>query len=126
MRHSISRCVGLAFVAGSLLTVVLTGCGGSTPQTSAPQGDSVKDPPRKSSEEAADGSGKGMAAIDQAVVDDKIDPQTEEAVTVFLVPPGSAVAEYKGATDKAELVSTLQKASSGCCPGGSCGPGGCK
>lgn len=56
----------------------------------------------------------------------KIDPKTDEAVTVFLVPPGSAIAEYKGATDKAELVSTLQKASSGCCPGGSCGPGGCK
>ena len=55
----------------------------------------------------------------------KIDPKTEEAMTVFLAPPGSAIAEYKGATDKAELVATLEKASSGCCPGGSCGPGGC-
>jgi hypothetical protein len=55
----------------------------------------------------------------------KIDPKTAEAVTVFLAPPGSAIAEYKGATQKVEIVATLQKASSGCCPGGSCGPGGC-
>jgi hypothetical protein len=58
------------------------------------------------------------------LADLKIDPKTEEAMTVFLAPPGSAIAEYKGATDKAELVATLQKASSGCA-GGSCGPGGC-
>jgi hypothetical protein len=56
----------------------------------------------------------------------KIDPKTEDAVTVFLVPPGSAIAEYKGATDKAVLVSTLQKASAGSCGPGGCGPGGCK
>lgn len=55
----------------------------------------------------------------------KIDPKTEEAMTVFLVPPGSAIAEYKGATEKTELVAILQKASSGSCAGGSCGPGGC-
>ncbi len=56
----------------------------------------------------------------------KIDPKTEEAMTVFLVPPGLAIAEYKGATDKAELMAALQKASSGSCgPGGSCGPDGC-
>ena len=59
------------------------------------------------------------------MADLKIDPKTEEAVTAFLAPPGSAIAEYKGATDKSELIATLQKASSGCCPGGSCGPGGC-
>ena len=49
------------------------------------------------------------------LADMKIDPKTEEAMTVFLAPPGSAIAEYKGATDKAELVATLQKASSGLC-----------
>jgi hypothetical protein len=58
------------------------------------------------------------------LADLKIDPKTDEAMTVFLAPPGSAIAEYKGATDKAELAATLQKASSGCA-GGSCGPGGC-
>jgi hypothetical protein len=58
------------------------------------------------------------------LADLKIDSRTEEAMTVFLAPPGSAIAEYKGATDKAELAATLQKASSGCA-GGSCGPGGC-
>jgi hypothetical protein len=60
------------------------------------------------------------------LADMKIDPKTEEAMTVFLAPPGSPIAEYKGATDKAELAETLQKASSGSCgPGGSCGPSGC-
>ncbi len=58
------------------------------------------------------------------LADMKIDPKTEEAMTVFLVPPGSAIAQYKGATDEAELAATLLKASSGCA-GGSCGPGGC-
>jgi hypothetical protein len=59
------------------------------------------------------------------LADMKIDPKTEEAMTIFMAPPGAVVAEYKGATDKTELADTLQKASSGCCPGGSCGPGGC-
>jgi hypothetical protein len=54
----------------------------------------------------------------------QIDPKTETAVTVFLAPPGQPVAMYEGATDKDELVATLQKASSACGPGG-CGPGGC-
>ena len=58
------------------------------------------------------------------LADMKIDPKTEEAMTIFLAPPGSAIAEYKGATDKEELAATLKKASSGCA-GGSCGPGGC-
>ena len=46
-------------------------------------------------------------------------------MTVFLAPPGAAIAEYKGATDKTELAATLQKASSEFCAGGACGPGGC-
>jgi hypothetical protein len=54
----------------------------------------------------------------------KIDPQTAEAVTAFMVPPGSAVMEFKGATDKDELIAALQKAGTSCGPGG-CGPGGC-
>lgn len=58
------------------------------------------------------------------LADLKIDPKTEEAITAFLAPPGSAIAEYKGATDKEELAATLQKANSGCA-GGQCGPGGC-
>lgn len=59
------------------------------------------------------------------LADLKIDPKTEDAMTVFLAPPGAAIAEYKGATDKAELAATLEKASSNPCAGGSCGPGGC-
>jgi hypothetical protein len=55
----------------------------------------------------------------------KIDPKTEEAMTVFLAPPGSVIAEHKGATDKTALAATLQQASSGACAGGACGPDGC-
>jgi len=58
------------------------------------------------------------------LTDLKIDPKTAEAVTVFLAPPGAPIAEFKGATDKAELVATLEKADSACA-GGKCGPGGC-
>jgi hypothetical protein len=58
------------------------------------------------------------------LADLKIDPKESEAVTAFLVPPGSVIAEFKGVTVKDELIATLQKASTACGPGG-CGPGGC-
>lgn len=54
----------------------------------------------------------------------QIDPKTGVAVTTFLVPPGSAIAQFDGATTKDELVAALQKAATSCGPGG-CGPGGC-
>jgi hypothetical protein len=54
----------------------------------------------------------------------KIDPQTTTAVTAFLAPPGSVIAEYQGATTKDALITALQQANTGCGPGG-CGPGGC-
>jgi hypothetical protein len=55
----------------------------------------------------------------------KISPKTTEAITAFMAPPGAVIAEFTGATKKEDLISTLEKASSGCCPGGKCGPGGC-
>ena len=58
------------------------------------------------------------------LTDLKIDPLTTEAITAFMAPPGSVIAEFKGATDKDALVAALQKANTGCGPGG-CGPGGC-
>jgi hypothetical protein len=58
------------------------------------------------------------------LADLKISPGEREAVTAFLVPPGSVVAEFKGATNKEELIAALQKANTGCGPGG-CGPSGC-
>ena len=64
------------------------------------------------------------AAERSFLADLKIDPQGSEAVTAFIVPPGSVIAEFKGATDKEELISVLQQASTSCGPGG-CGPGGC-
>jgi hypothetical protein len=55
----------------------------------------------------------------------KISADTASAVTVFLAPPGSPIAMFEGATTKEALIESLQKASSACGPGGSCGPGGC-
>jgi hypothetical protein len=54
----------------------------------------------------------------------KIDSGITEAVTAFLVPPGSVIAEFQGATTKEQLLAALQSAGS-CGPGGVCGPGGC-
>ena len=53
----------------------------------------------------------------------KIDPQTATAVTAFLVPPGSVIAQYQGATTKEQLIAAVQQANTSCGPGG-CGPGG--
>ncbi len=47
-----------------------------------------------------------------------------QSLTVFLAPPAEIVGSMTGPTTKAQLISTIEKASSGCCPGGCC-PGGC-
>ena len=64
------------------------------------------------------------AAEAEFLNDLQLDPKSKAAATVFLAPPGVPIAIYEGATNKDELVATLQKASSACGPGG-CGPGGC-
>ncbi len=62
------------------------------------------------------------------LADLRIPPDTEEAVTVFLAPPGMPIAMFEGATQKDQLINVLNQAGScgpgGCGPGG-CGPGGC-
>ena len=40
----------------------------------------------------------------------EVDPKTKEAVTVFFLPPGEMIGKYTGATNKAEIESTLQQA----------------
>jgi len=65
------------------------------------------------------------AAEATLLTDLKIDPKTPDAVTVFLAPPGAAVAKLRGATNKEMFVSALEKASSGCAPGQACAPGAC-
>lgn len=55
----------------------------------------------------------------------KINPKTSEAITALMAPPGMVIAEFTGETKKEDLVAALEKASSGGCPGGKCGPGGC-
>jgi hypothetical protein len=52
----------------------------------------------------------------------KVDPKTEEAVTVFLAPPGTTVATYTGETKKDVLVAAAKTAAKGCTPGGKCCP----
>jgi hypothetical protein len=58
------------------------------------------------------------------LTDLKVPPDTAEAVTVFVAPPGMAIGKFEGATNKDTLVEVLSKANAGCGPGG-CGPGGC-
>lgn len=58
------------------------------------------------------------------LADLKVPSDTAEAVTLFVAPPGTAIAKYEGATEKEALIDVLSKASTGCGPGG-CGPGGC-
>jgi len=52
----------------------------------------------------------------------KADPKTNEAVTVFLAPPGTLVGTYKGETKKDVLIAAAKTAAKGCTPGGSCCP----
>ena len=47
-----------------------------------------------------------------------------QATTVLISPPAEVIGKYQGPVTKAQMVSDLQKATSGCCPGGCC-PGGC-
>jgi hypothetical protein len=47
----------------------------------------------------------------------------DEAVTLFVAPPGSVIGSFKGATDKDQLITTLTTAIKGCGPG--CKPGQC-
>lgn len=55
----------------------------------------------------------------------QVNPQTSEAVTVLLTPPGRPVAQFVGAVSTEEIVAKVTSAKAGCCPGGQCGPGGC-
>jgi len=58
------------------------------------------------------------------LTDLKVSPDTAEATTVFVAPPGVAIGKFEGATNKDALVEVLSKANTGCGAGG-CGPGGC-
>ena len=53
----------------------------------------------------------------------KINPASDEALTVFLAPPGRVIGTYNGATDKAQLAKMLLAVMSNC--GSGCGPSGC-
>ncbi len=52
----------------------------------------------------------------------KVDPNTEEAVTVFLAPPGTKIATYTGKTQKDVLVAAAKTAAKGCDPKSGCCP----
>jgi len=47
----------------------------------------------------------------------------DEAMTLFVAPPGSIIGSFKGATDKNQLIATLTNAVKGC--GTGCQPGQC-
>ena len=58
------------------------------------------------------------------LTDLKVPPDTAEAITVFVAPPGTALGKFEGATNKDAFVEVLSKANTSCGPGG-CGPSGC-
>ena len=55
----------------------------------------------------------------------QVSPQTTDAVTILLAPPGRPIAKFVGAVSAEEIVAKVTSAQSGCCPGGQCGPDGC-
>ncbi len=54
----------------------------------------------------------------------QVDPNTDEATTVLIAPPGSILGKFRGPVLKDQLASLLTSAGS-CCPAGACGPSGC-
>jgi hypothetical protein len=55
----------------------------------------------------------------------EVNPQTTDAVTILLAPPGQPIARFVGAVSTDEIVAKITAAQSSCCPGGQCGPEGC-
>ncbi|QDU62960.1 hypothetical protein Pan216_38340 [Planctomycetes bacterium Pan216] len=55
----------------------------------------------------------------------KVAPQTRDAVTIVLAPPGTPIATFTGAVSREQIVEKVTAARNSCCPGGKCGPGGC-
>lgn len=52
----------------------------------------------------------------------RVSPETEEAVTVLMAPPGRPVATFTGATNKVDIIAATKKAGSGCDPKSGCCP----
>ena len=52
----------------------------------------------------------------------RVTPETEEAVTVLMAPPGRPIATFTGATKKADILAATKKAGSGCNPKSGCCP----
>ncbi len=52
----------------------------------------------------------------------RVSPETEEAVTVLMAPPGRTIATFTGATNKADIVAATKKAGAGCDPKSGCCP----
>ncbi|MFH1747900.1 MAG: hypothetical protein ABIG44_12770 [Planctomycetota bacterium] len=52
----------------------------------------------------------------------RVSPETEEAVTVLMAPPGRSIATFTGVTNKADIVAATKKAGSGCDPKSGCCP----
>ncbi len=52
----------------------------------------------------------------------RVSPETEEAVTVLMAPPGRPVATFTGATNKLDIIAATKKAGSGCDPKSGCCP----
>jgi hypothetical protein len=71
VRRSILSGAGAVLIAGGILALALTGCGGSMARTDGAQAGEAGGRPSRSSADSLDESGKGMAAIKQAAEADK-------------------------------------------------------
>ncbi|MEW6199817.1 MAG: hypothetical protein AB1601_14285 [Planctomycetota bacterium] len=52
----------------------------------------------------------------------RVRPETEDAITVLLAPPGRPIATLTGATNKADIIAAMKQAASACAPGSGCCP----
>ncbi len=71
-----------------------------------------------------------LNALDQAetpfLKELQVDANSPKPVIVFFAPPASMIGKFDATATKQQIIAKLTSAQSGCCPGGKCGPNGCK
>jgi hypothetical protein len=55
----------------------------------------------------------------------QIDANSSKTVIALFAPPASMVGKFDASVTKQQIIAKIASASSGCCPGGKCGPNGC-
>jgi hypothetical protein len=55
----------------------------------------------------------------------QVDANSSKTVIALFAPPASMIGKFDATVTKQQIIAKLTSASSGCCPGGKCGPNGC-